>query len=128
MRCLLDTHALLWWLDADHRLSPTATEIIGDSRTEVFVSVASAWEIAIKAGLGRLDLPDDLAGFFERQLETNGFDLLTIGLRHALAVRDLPNHHRDPFDRLLIAQARTEGLMLVSSDAQLRAYDVSLRW
>ena len=128
MRCLLDTHALLWWLRADQRLSPTATQVISDATTDVIVSAASIWEIAIKAGLGRLELPDDLASFFQRQLEINSFELLPVQLHHAAAVRDLSGHHRDPFDRLLIAQAQTERLALVSGDQHFRAYEVDILW
>ncbi|MGH6896106.1 MAG: type II toxin-antitoxin system VapC family toxin [Geminicoccaceae bacterium] len=89
---------------------------------------ASIWEIAIKAGLGQLRLPTDLGGFLASQLAVSSFQVLPIGLEHAVAVRDLPLHHRDPFDRLLIAQSRTEGLALITRDARMRAYEVDVLW
>jgi len=125
---LLDTHVLLWWLQADPRLSEAATKAIAESTTDAFVSVVSIWEIAIKAGLGRLEMPDDLEAFFDRHLSINGFAVLPIQLRHAAAVRNLPNHHRDPFDRLLVAQVQAEDLRLISSDEQLDAYEIDVLW
>ncbi|MCB1883627.1 MAG: type II toxin-antitoxin system VapC family toxin [Geminicoccaceae bacterium] len=123
MRLLLDTHVVLWWLAGDRRLSAAARgAIVGGG--EILVSAASVWEMAIKAGLGRLELPKDLGGFLSEQLRVNGFEVLPVGLRHA-AVRDLPRHHPDPFDRLLVAQARVEGAALVTQDAKLRAYEVA---
>lgn len=128
MRILLDTHALLWWLEDAPTLSAKAREVIGDSGTAVLVSTASIWEVAIKARLGRLDIPDDLEGFFTRQLSLNGFEVLPVHLRHAALVRHLEDHHRDPFDRLLVAQAQCETMPFVSKDQWLQAYDVELIW
>lgn len=122
MRLLLDTHTLLWWLADDPRLADPARSEIADPANDVLVSAASAWEIAIKAALGKLSLPDDL----EEQLAGNSFSPLPILVRHALAVRDLPDHHRDPFDRLLVAQARIEDLTIVTADACIPRYDVSV--
>ena len=121
MRLLLDTHALLWWLDADPRLDPAAVSAIGDADT-VMVSAASAWEIAIKQALGKLTGPDDLAG----ELVTNGFTPLPITVAHASTAGALPPHHPDPFDRMLVAQARLEGLTLVTRDPRLADYGVAL--
>ena len=122
MTLLLDTHALLWWLDDPALLSDEARGAIGDGRNVVFVSAAVAWEIAIKSGLGKLDAPADL----ESAMASNRFRPLPVTIAHALAVRDLPPHHRDPFDRLLIAQAIQEGLRLVSRDPEVKKYDVPL--
>jgi PIN domain nuclease of toxin-antitoxin system len=120
MTLLLDTCALLWWLDDPDRLSAEAREAIRDGRNAVYVSAASAWEIAIKTALGKLDAPDDLGG----ALAANRFLHLPVTIPHALAVRTLPDHHRDPFDRLLIAQALHEGLRLVSRDSDIAKYHV----
>lgn len=121
MRLLLDTHALLWWL-ADEGLARPARDAIAEPANEIAVSAASAWEISIKKALGRLDAPDDL----EPQLEASGFDALPITIAHGLAAGALPRHHEDPFDRLLIAQARIEGLTIVTRDARFKEYDVAL--
>lgn len=121
---LLDTHALLWWLAEDPRLSPDVQADVADPATRVVVSVASLWEIAIKRGLGRLDVPDSLP----RDVTAEGFETLTIDPGHAWAAGALPPHHRDPFDRLLVAQSRAEGLAIASRDAVLDAYGVARRW
>lgn len=114
MKLLLDTHVLLWWLD-DPSLLSSARDAISDPRNEALVSVAVVWEITIKAALGKLDIPDDL----EQMLAAAGFTLLPIDLRHVMAVRNLPAHHRDPFDRLLAAQAVIEIATLMTRDANL---------
>jgi PIN domain nuclease of toxin-antitoxin system len=116
---LLDTHTTLWWLSGS-ALSKPARSAIADPDTTVLVSSASAWEMAIKAALGRLDMPADLGS----ALATSGFDVLEVSLEHALAVRDLPPLHRDPFDRMLVAQALCEGAVLVTRDARLADYGV----
>jgi len=113
---LLDTHALLWWLADDIRLADAARAAIADSANDAFVSAASAWEIAIKARLGKVSMPDDLG----EQLAANSFTPLPVQLTHALAVRHLPDHHRDPFDRLLVAQAQVEGLTLARPTSRSR--------
>ena len=127
-RLLLDTHAFLWWISDDPRLSPAAREAIADGASEVFLSAVSVWEMVIKMGLGRLELPEDLESFLARQLQVNGFRPLAMTLPHALAVRHLPDVHKDPFDRLLVAQAQHEELVLVSGDAALRRYPVPVIW
>ena len=119
MRLLLDTHVLLWWLSAQ-RLRPKATAAITSADSDVWVSAATVWEMSIKAGLGKLAVPDDLS----EQLVHHGFDMLPIGLSHALAVRSLPSLHADPFDRMLVAQANVEDLTLVTRDANIRRYAV----
>lgn len=119
MTLLLDTHTTLWWL-AGSALSKPARSAIADPDATVLVSSASAWEMAIKAALGRLDMPADLGSV----LATSGFDVLEVSLEHALAVRDLPPLHRDPFDRVLVAQALCEGAVLVTRDVRLADYGV----
>lgn len=127
MRLLLDTHVLLWWIDDDPRMSDRARALISHADT-VLVSVASVWEIAIKAGLGQLEPPPDLRRYLRRQLARNEFELLPVLFEHAVAVRDLPLHHRDPFDRLLIAQSRIERLALISHDGRMKAYAIEVLW
>jgi PIN domain nuclease of toxin-antitoxin system len=123
---LLDTQAFLWWI-ADHpKLSRRARSAIADEHC--FLSIASCWEMAIKISLGKLDVPQPLARFLQEQLEINGFAVLPVCLEHVAAVADLPFHHRDPFDRLLAAQALDEELPVVSSDRVFRAYGVKRVW
>ena len=128
MRALLDTHAFLWWVTDDARLSDTAREVIADGRNEIHFSAASGWEIAIKARLGRLTVPDDLARFMTGQIEQNGFRSLAIELAHALRVHSLEDLHRDPFDRMLVAQSMVENLPIIGRDAQITAYGVESIW
>ena len=128
MRILLDTHAFLWWITGDQRLSQRSIECISDGSNELFFSVASGWEIAIKAGLGRIDIPDPLDRFVSEHLFRNHMDVLAIQLSHALPVVTLPQFHRDPFDRMLISQAQIERLPILSSDKLLAAYDVEVIW
>lgn len=118
---LLDTHVLLWWLAASSRLSPAARRVIGAS-SAVYVSAATAWEIAIKTSIGKLDFRGNL----EEQMLQNSFLPLAISIPHAVAAAALPHHHRDPFDRMLIAQARLESLTLLTSDDRLEAYGASV--
>ena len=121
MRLLLDTHTLLWWWGDDPRLGSSARTRIEEPANTVFVSIASVWEIAIKMPLGRLRMPLDRV----RSLITeSGFVTLGIHLPHALGVADLPDHHRDPFDRMLVTQARIEDLTLVTRDPAISRYDV----
>ncbi|MCL5044218.1 MAG: type II toxin-antitoxin system VapC family toxin [Deltaproteobacteria bacterium] len=129
MKVLLDTHAFLWWIADDPQLSPRARRILGASANEVYFSAASGWEIAIKARLGRLSVAGaDVESFVAQQVAANGFQVLPINLAHALKTYSLPDHHKDPFDRLLVAQAATEELALVSADRQLAAYKVRIVW
>jgi PIN domain nuclease of toxin-antitoxin system len=121
---LLDTHVLLWWLADDSSLQSAARDAIRDESNIVHVSAATAWEISIKKALGKLDAPDDLAN----ALEVNNFRSLEITVAHATKAGALPRHHDDPFDRLLIAQAQTEQLTLVTHDAKFRAYEISVIW
>jgi PIN domain nuclease of toxin-antitoxin system len=125
---LLDTHAFLWFCQDDPLLSATAKTLIEDPGNQKLVSLASCWEIAIKAGLGKLRLGEPSATYIPAALARTGFDLLPISLAHATAVESLPLHHRDPFDRLLIAQAQTEAIPLVSGDVALDPYGVRRLW
>ena len=128
MRALLDTHAFLWWVTDDDRLSDAARETIADGGNEIYFSAASGWEIAIKARLGRLTVPHDLTQFMTGQIEQNGFRVLAIELGHALRVHALEDHHRDPFDRLLVAQSMIENLPIIGRDGQLAAYGIETIW
>jgi PIN domain nuclease of toxin-antitoxin system len=119
---LLDTHILLWWLSDDPLLPTAAREAIASPQTEVLVSAATAWEIAIKQAAGRLDAPEDLL----EAVEASDFQTLPITAAHAVAAGVLPPHHTDPFDRMLIAQARAETLTLISVDNRFPHYDVEL--
>lgn len=121
MRLLVDTHVLLWLMTGEP-VAAAAADALADPRNDVFVSVASLWEIAIKEGRGRLAPPEDPAA----AAVAVGFSLLGIDPSHARAVRDLPDHHRDPFDRMLVAQARQEQLTLVTRDRRLSDYDVMI--
>lgn len=120
---LLDTHVFLWWRADDRRLKPAARKAIAQAPL-VYVSAASAWEAAIKAALGRLTLPAP----FREGVSASGFDELPISIAHAEAAGALPPHHTDPFDRMLVAQARLEGLTLVTHDPAIQAYDVKVLW
>jgi PIN domain nuclease of toxin-antitoxin system len=128
VRVLLDTHAFLWWISDDPRLSDRAREIIADGRNELFFSAASGWEISIKAGPGRLEVPEDLQRFISDQLSRNAVQSLPIYLSHALHTRNLPDHHRDPFDRILVSQAILEEMPLLSADPQISRYPVEVVW
>jgi len=128
MRILLDTHTFLWWITADHRLSQRSIELISDGNNELLFSAASGWEIAVKAGLGRLDVPDPLDRFVSEHLLLNHIGVLPIQLSHALHVVALPQLHRDPFDRMLIAQAQVERVPLLSSDRRLADYGIDVLW
>ena len=121
MKLLLDTHALLWWLDDDDRLGADARELIADPANDVHVSVASLWEIAVKVRVGKLKV--DMAAI-ERDIAEEAFTRLDITPRHLELLMSVPMHHRDPFDHLLIAQANAEDMPLMTADAQITAYSV----
>ena len=125
MNLLLDTHLVLWWMTGEaSRISKKALAALGSEGADPVVSAVTIWETAIKRGLGKLEAPGDLLA----QLEGAGVELLPIGPRHADLVASLPLHHRDPFDRLLVAQATLEGMPLVSDDESLRRYDIEVVW
>lgn len=121
MRLLLDTHVVLWQLQGSRTVSAVAREVIGEA-TEVLFSVVSFAEIGVKAAIGKLAVPDDL----REQVVRSGVQILALDAAHGLAVAGLPMHHRDPFDRLLVAQARAEHLTIITADQRLGAYDVPL--
>lgn len=122
MRILLDSHVLLWWLSDDERLSAAAREMIARGADEVVVSAASVWEIGIERASGRLVAPDDLP----EQVEASGFTTWSMTVDDARAAANLPRHHGDPFDRMLVAQARERGATLMSADRVMTDYDVDL--
>ena len=128
MRVLLDTHAFLWWITEDRRLSGRAREVMTDGHNNLLLSAASGWEIAIKASLGRITLPVPIDRFLSAQLQRNSIGTLPIEMSHALHVHALPLLHRDPFDRLLVAQAQLEKLLILTSDRQVAQYDVETLW
>ena len=119
-RLLLDTHVFLWWLGDDPRLGTKTREIIANAGNQVFVSAASAWEISIKKSIGKLEAPDDL----DTIVGEEGFEELPISFFHGERAGDLPQHHKDPFDRMLIAQSQAEGLDIVTADDIIRSYAV----
>lgn len=128
MRLLLDTHAFLWWVSDDPALPNRVRRQLSAPRNEVFVSAVSVWEIVVKAALGKLTIPLPAERFVPEQLVANGFEALPLSITHALAVDRLPAHHRDPYDRLLVAQAVTEGMTIASGDQQIAAYPVKIVW
>jgi PIN domain nuclease of toxin-antitoxin system len=124
LKLLLDTHAALWFLNADDRLSETAKRHLSDDDNRVLLSAAVVWEVAVKRSLGKLEVTEDYLSV----LLASGAQALAISLDHAAAVERLPWHHRDPFDRVLVAQADVERATLVSGDDALRAYGVPVVW
>lgn len=128
MRLLLDTHAFLWFVWNDARLSVTARSLIEDANNDLYLSAASAWEIAIKISVGKLSVGQDLGTFLTEQLTRNAIALLPLSIPHAATVASLPLHHKDPFDRLLVAQSLTESVPLVSIETTLDAYGIQRLW
>lgn len=128
MRVLLDTHPLLWFLLDDGRLSRNARSMIADRGNDLLISPASYWEIAIKISLGKYAMEEDFAEFWEREIAGNHWTILPISVRHSSVVATLPFHHRDPFDRLLIAQAMSEAVPIVSGDRAFDQYGVVRVW
>lgn len=126
MRLLLDTHVFIWWADQPEKLSPVALSALEDEANELLLSVASVWEMQIKIQLGKLKLNLPLKELVKTQQETNDITVSPVALTHVLALDALPFHHKDPFDRLLIAQSIEEDLTLVSADSQFSAYSVKL--
>ena len=128
MKLILDTHSFLYFIDGNPKLSSTARSLIEDLSNEKFISKASLWEMAIKVSLGKLTLTDKFESIIPQQITNNGFDLLNIEVSHVVVVANLPFHHRDPFDRLLIAQSITERYPVVSADGQFDTYGIKRLW
>ena len=128
MKYLLDTHAFLWFVLDDKRISTKAKSIIKDSKNEIYFSAASAWEIAIKTKLDRLKIKGDLESFIIEQLSTNNFVPLSITISHSLYTERLPQFHKDPFDRIIIAQSKIENMSLISKDKNIKKYKVPIVW
>lgn len=128
MKAILDTNAFLWWILDNPRLSRTAQNFIVDPDNTIYLSAVSGWEMAIKWSIGKLTLPAQPDIFVKQQLEINNFNPLPIQMAHGLYVHELPEIHKDPFDRLLIAQSKIENLLLISADSVFQKYPVSLLW
>ncbi len=128
MRFLLDTHAMLWWLASDPRISDFARETIADGKTRLVWSMVSSWEVSIKVGIGKLTLGRPLAELFSEIVSRQGVELLPITHDHCTLLGELPVEHRDPFDRMLVAQAQAERLPILSADPKLSRYDVEVLW
>jgi PIN domain nuclease of toxin-antitoxin system len=128
VRAILDTHAFLWWSLDDPRLSEPARSVIRDGRNEILVSVASIWEVAIKAANGKLELPMPIEAYITDRLRRNRWAALAIDERHAVRTASLPMLHTDPFDRVLVAQAMVEAVPIVTVDAAITRYDVETIW
>ena len=127
MKLLLDTNCWLWWLSEPHKLTSSMQQAIANHENELFLSVASIWEIAIKVATGKLTIPQPLPKLVAEQLSIDGIQTLDIRTIHALKIEELPNYHKDPFDRILIAQAICENLTIITGDRQFAAYPVSLK-
>ncbi len=123
---LLDTHIWLWCISAPHRLGQEGLQLIEDNENELYLSAASSWEIAIKYRIGRIALPEPPDKFIPPRLIRDGIRPLPVEHPHACHVANLPDHHRDPFDRILIAQTRMERLTLITADTKLKAYDAEM--
>lgn len=128
MKILLDTHTFLWFANGDISLSAKARQLIEDEKNDIFLSIASAWEMAIKYNLDKLHLPQSVEEFVANQLAINDFHLLDISLSHIAQIARLPRHHNDPFDRMLIVQALVEDFSIISVDDKLDNYDISRLW
>lgn len=128
MNLLLDTHTFLWWITDAPALSQTARQLIGDRDNTLYWSAASSWEVSIKYALGRLPLPEVPEIFLPSEIAQNRIEPLPIIDAHAFRAGELPRHHRDPFDRMLVAQAQMQSLVLLTNDQQLGLYDVEVQW
>jgi PIN domain nuclease of toxin-antitoxin system len=128
MKCLLDTHTFIWLITEDTKLSSTARNCILDGHTTLYLSSASIWEIVIKSGIGKLRLPDHPQTFITKQLTANFIEELPISFKHAFYLQQLPDHHKDPFDRILVAQAICEKLSIVTIDPIIAQYPVKTVW
>ncbi|MGL5873583.1 MAG: type II toxin-antitoxin system VapC family toxin [Xenococcaceae cyanobacterium] len=128
MLALLDTNAFLWWVTDDERLSSQARGVISDPSNTLIFSIVSAWEIVIKANLGKLPLPEPPETYIPNRVSYYGFQTLTIEMKHVLHISKLESHHNDPFDRLLIAQSQVENIPIITIDRKISLYDVEVIW
>jgi PIN domain nuclease of toxin-antitoxin system len=128
MKLLLDTHTFLWLIIEDPRLTENVQKLFLNPDNDIFLSIASAWEIAIKSSLGKLHLAEPLEKLITREIKLNGIYLLHIELKHVMTVAGLPFHHCDPFDRILVAQCRSENLPILSSDQNFDKYEIKRIW
>ena len=128
MTVLLDTHPLLWFVTGDRRMSVAARAVIEDARSDLVLSVVSAWEIVIKVQRRKLDVGEPPDRFIRRHVRRIGLRVLPIRMRHVLRLAALPDHHRDPFDRLLVAQAQAESIPVMTRDGVIAKYDVDIIW
>ncbi len=124
MKLLLDTHVWLWMALAPERLGADSRSLLADRGNALFLSIASAWEIVVKDARGKLELPMDAPAYLRSRVARSGAELLNISLDHLFALSSLPDHHRDPFDRVLAAQAKVEGMSLMSADARVLAFPI----
>jgi len=127
MKIILDTHTFLWFINDSPELNNSAAELI-ESDIDLWISIASLWEISIKVNLNKLDLPDDYEKFIPHQIAINNIEILPVSLQHLIVLTKLPLHHRDPFDRLLIAQAIAEEVPIISIDKKFDLYEVNRQW
>lgn len=128
MKAILDTHTFLWWNMDDPQLSSAARRFIGDGGNTLYLSAASAWEIAIKCARGRLSLPEPPQEYIPARMQTQGIQSLSIQVSHALRVFQLPDFHHDPFDRMLVAQSQMEKIPIITADAAIARYGVEIIW
>lgn len=128
MKALLDTHVFIWWVMDDERLPFFVRDLLADEKNELYLSSASCWEMMIKAKIGRLMFPESPEKFIPDQMKLNKLAGLPVQIAHALHVYTLPEHHKDPFDRMLIAQAQVERMPIITNDSLLAAYDVKILW
>jgi PIN domain nuclease of toxin-antitoxin system len=128
MKILVDTHTFLWWNEASSKLSRRASTLLADSRNTLFLSVASVWELVMKVQSGKLKIPEPPSIYVPTRAAHYGIEILPITLAHALAVESLPAHHRDPFDRILVAQAQVEKLPILTVDQEVRRYSIKTLW
>ena len=128
MRVLVDTHVFIWYVQSSDKLPSSVTVIINDGRNDILLSIASVWEMAIKQSTGKLNIGTPYASFISEQMRLNSMELLPVRLEHLDLITTLPLHHRDPFDRLLIAQAIVEDILIISADRVFSLYPVRSMW
>lgn len=128
MTYLIDTHVFIWWLQDNRELSERSRNIMSNAANEIFLSIASLWEISIKLSIGKLKINDYSTAYIEKQLVSNDIQLLPIKLSHTVNLHSMPNHHKDPFDRMIISQALEENLAIITKDNQFENYNIEVIW